>query len=49
MVWRIPSHPTKLATAVEVMYQMCMDDVVDAHRVLDAIDAAAERARQESK
>jgi hypothetical protein len=33
-------HPTRPASAPEIMYQMSMDDVMDAHRALDAYDEA---------
>lgn len=49
MVWRIATHPTRPASAPEIIYEMCMDDVMDAHRALDAIEAMQERAREGKK
>ena len=47
MVWRIALHERRPASSTEIIYGMCMDDAIDAHRALDAFEAAVERARQE--
>lgn len=48
MTYRVAMHRCSPASAVEVDHGMSIDDVVDAHAILDAIDAQTERDRRES-
>lgn len=48
MVYRIATHDTRPASAAEV-YAMSLDRIIEAHDVLDAIDAYREAHKPEAR
>ena len=49
MRWRLLTHETLSVSLAELDTQWCLDDVLKAHDVLDAIEAAQARMRAEAK
>lgn len=49
MRWRILSHDTQKATLAELDDKWCLDQVFEAHDILDAIDNARARAAEKQR
>ncbi len=41
MTWRLVTHERMTATLHEIKTHWCLDDVIEAHAILDALELAA--------
>ena len=48
-MWRLLLHPQMKITKTELESEWCLDDVCEAHRILDAIDEITERERLKAR